>query len=140
MDKVEWKNVYQLGVDEIDLQHHKLISIMNNFYDTAVGDPKEYPLNVGKSLKKLTDYTYDHFTYEEALMEKYKYPDVEKHKAQHKIFINQLNSKIPRIAKGNQAEGQELYDFLLEWLLHHIAHIDSLWAEHVLAVNSARKK
>ena len=140
MDKVEWKNVYQLGVDEIDLQHHKLISIMNNFYDTAVGDPKEYPLNVGKSLKKLTDYTYDHFTYEEALMEKYKYPDVEKHKAQHKIFINQLNSKIPHIAKGNQAEGQELYDFLLEWLLHHIAHIDSLWAEHVLAVDSARKK
>ena len=118
MDKVEWKNVYQLGVDEIDLQHHKLISIMNNFYDTAVGDPKEYPLNVGKS----------------------RYPDVEKHKAQHKIFISQLNSKIPHIAKGNQAEGQELYNFLLEWLLHHIAHIDSLWAEHVLAVESAGKK
>ena len=140
MDKVEWKNVYQLGVDEIDLQHHKLISIMNNFYDTAVGDPKEYPLNVGKSLKKLTGYTYDHFSYEEALMEKYRYPDVEKHKAQHKIFISQLNSKIPHIAKGNQAEGQELYNFLLEWLLHHIAHIDSLWAEHVLAVESAGKK
>ena len=113
---------------------------MNNFYDTAVGDPKEYPLNVGKSLKKLTDYTYDHFSYEEALMEKYRYPDVEKHKAQHKIFISQLNSKIPHIAKGNQAEGQELYNFLLEWLLHHIAHIDSLWAEHVLAVESAGKK
>ena len=136
MDKVTWENVYHLGVDEIDLQHRKLISIMNAFYDTTQGDPKEYPLNVGKSLKKLTDYTYEHFSHEEALMEKYKYPDVEKHKAQHRLFADQLNSRIPLIAKGNQLEGERLYDFLLEWLLHHIAHIDALWAEHVRAVQT----
>ena len=70
MEKVEWKNDYCIGVEEIDVQHRKLLSIVNEFYDVAVGHPADYPIKVGRCLKKLTDYTHYHFEAEEMLMER----------------------------------------------------------------------
>lgn len=137
MDKVEWQDAYRIGVEEIDMQHRKLLSIINEFYDVTAGHPADYPIKVGRCLKKMADYTHYHFAAEEMLMERYQFPSYSRHKGEHETFISQLASKVPQIASGNQAMGQELYQFLLDWLVSHIAHSDKVWAEHVIAIQQS---
>ena len=136
MEKVEWDDAYCIGVEEIDMQHRKLLSIVNDFYDVAAGHPADYSIKVGRCLKKLADYTHDHFASEEILMERYQFPDCNKHKEEHENFITQLGSKVPQIASGNQDEGKELYQFLLDWIVNHIAHSDKVWADFVIAIQN----
>lgn len=137
MEKVEWQDAYCIDVDEIDVQHRKLLSIVNEFFDVATGHPADYPIKVGRCLKKLADYTHYHFASEEMLMEQYQFPNIQQHKEEHANFIMQLSAKVPQIAKGNQAMGQELYQFLLDWIVNHIAHSDRLWADHVIAIQKS---
>lgn len=137
MEKVEWQEAYCIGVEEIDVQHRKLLSIVNEFYDVAIGHPADYPLKVGRCLKKLADYTHYHFVAEEVLMERYMYPSTTQHKEEHSNFITQITSRVPQIARGNQTMGQELYEFLLDWIVNHIAHSDRLWADHVIAIQKS---
>ncbi len=137
MEKVEWKNDYCIGVEEIDVQHRKLLSIVNEFYDVAVGHPADYPIKVGRCLKKLTDYTHYHFEAEEMLMERYQFPSTAQHKSEHGNFIKQVTTKIPQIASGNQVMGQELYQFLLDWIVNHIAHSDKSWADYVITIQQS---
>ena len=134
MEKVEWQDAYCIGVEEVDLQHRKLLSIINEFYDVATGHPADYPIKVGKCLKKLADYTHYHFNAEEALMERYQFPNCSQHKFEHENFISQLGAMVPKIASGNQEAGQKLYTFLLDWIVNHIAHSDKVWADHVIAI------
>lgn len=137
MEKVEWDDAYCIGVDEIDMQHRKLLSIINEFYDVTTGHPADYSLKVGRCLKKLADYTHDHFLSEEILMESYQFPGYSKHKEEHENFIAQLATKVPQIASGNQVKGQELYQFLLDWIVNHIAYSDRLWADFVIAIKKS---
>ena len=113
------------------------MSIVNEFFDVATGHPADYPIKVGRCLKKLADYTHYHFASEEMLMEQYQFPNIQQHKEEHANFIMQLSAKVPLIASGNQAMGQELYQFLLDWIVNHIAHSDRLWADHVIAIQKS---
>ena len=97
MEKVEWQDAYCIDVDEIDVQHRKLLSIVNEFFDVATGHPADYPIKVGRCLKKLADYTHYHFASEEMLMEQYQFPNIQQHKEEHANFIMQLSAK-PLIA------------------------------------------
>lgn len=40
--KIEWSDSYLIGVQEIDLQHKKLISIANELYDVVAGEEENY--------------------------------------------------------------------------------------------------
>lgn len=137
MDKVEWQDAYCIGVEEIDMQHRKLLSVVNEFYDVATGHPADYLVKVGRCLKKLADYTHYHFNSEEVLMERYQFPNIGQHKGEHTSFISQLSATVPKIASGNQEAGQQLYEFLLDWVVNHIAHSDKIWAEYVIAIQNS---
>ena len=68
--KLEWKDSYSIAIDEIDAQHKKLLAIANELYDLSTGNADNYKNEVSKALKKLTDYTEYHFSYEESFEEK----------------------------------------------------------------------
>ncbi|MEA1890408.1 MAG: hemerythrin domain-containing protein, partial [Pseudomonadota bacterium] len=63
-----WKEEYSVGIDSIDQQHKKLLSLINQL-QTAVdySTGKEFER---EALDELVTYTKDHFSYEEGLMEK----------------------------------------------------------------------
>ena len=50
--KIEWSDSYLIGVQEIDLQHKKLISIANELYDVVAGEEENYKEKMPKILKK----------------------------------------------------------------------------------------
>lgn len=130
--KLEWLDSYSIDIDEIDSQHKKLLSIANELYDLVEGSEQTYKLQVTKALKKLTDYTEYHFSYEEGFQTRYGYPQVEFHKMQHDQFIQQVNDEIRKLSNPTQADGVKMYEFLVNWVLNHIAKSDRVWASFVI--------
>ena len=132
-EKIEWKDSFNINVDVIDKQHQELVVIANELYDLANGDTALYQKGVTAALKKLIDYTDYHLKFEEDFLRSKGYPQIEFHKMQHDQFISQINAQVKKLADPHQKDGLVLYDYLLKWLLNHIAKSDRAWSRHVLS-------
>lgn len=130
-EKFEWKESYELGIPEIDLQHKRLIAISNDLYDIATQGGERLKLDMAKVLKKLTDYTVYHFTSEEAFQRKYGYAGVEMHKVAHDQFIAEVNHQISQLNSESQEDALRFYGYIANWILTHIAKADKIWADFV---------
>ncbi|WOH36122.1 bacteriohemerythrin [Thalassotalea fonticola] len=126
---IKWKAEYSVGVKSLDLDHQKLIALLNQFntaYDYEMGEAFEH-----QSLKDLIAYTEYHFDREEQMMSDCNYPDLEEHKQQHQLMID----KIKQIETKYDAIGhnafQEVSEFLNGWLINHINGTDKQYTRHL---------
>lgn len=113
-----WRDEYLTGEKEIDQQHQYLFTIINELHEAmASGEGEEI---LGKTLNKLVEYTAEHFITEEALMEKYEYPDILLHKEKH----NQLKEDVLVLQKLFEKKEKflsiKVSQFMTDWLIHHI--------------------
>ncbi|NLK46737.1 MAG: hemerythrin family protein [Treponema sp.] len=131
IERIEWDDSYLLDVQEIDLQHKKLILIANELYDVAVGDDSSYKVLMPKIIKKLSDYTVYHFSAEEAFMKRYGYADWNIHKIAHDNFVNEITSQIKKLITGSKDDVLNFYKYIVNWILTHIAKTDKIWASFV---------
>lgn len=129
--KFEWNEIYELGIQEIDLQHKKLISISNELYDIATKGDVNLKITMSKILKNLTDYTVYHFTSEEEFMKKYGYQGAPMHKIAHDNFVAEVTQQIKNLSEGSQEDVLLFYDYIANWILAHIAKADKIWATFV---------
>jgi len=128
-DSFVWKEEYSVGVETLDLDHKKLISLLNQFntaYNYAMSE--EYEL---QALKDLTNYTKYHFTREEKMMADCHYPELEAHQKQHQIMIDEIH----KVEEKYQALGhdafEEVSEFLTDWLINHINGTDKQYSKHL---------
>lgn len=70
--KVEFKDVYKIGLNKIDEQHKRLFDTFNEL-DLAISRDEGKQV-IGDVLEFLLKYCDEHFKTEEAYFEKYKYP------------------------------------------------------------------
>lgn len=133
---LKWDNSLSTGFNEVDLQHKKLILIIQDVYESMQSPPEEYTLRMAKDLKKLTDYTEYHFSEEQAFMQKYDYPGYDKHKAEHDNFINTIQAQVKTLSQSSSDDGFLFYRFLGSWLLAHIARADQEWAAFIREARS----
>ncbi|MBN2341725.1 MAG: bacteriohemerythrin [Deltaproteobacteria bacterium] len=122
-----WDKNWEIGISSIDAQHRELMDIINKLGD-AMRERKAAEV-VSPVLKELSNYTKKHFTFEEALMRRYGYEELESHKPYHKKFIDKLAEFQEKIDTGNIAIGVQMYNFLGDWLRGHIRGIDTKYAE-----------
>jgi hemerythrin len=129
--RVDWKDEYSVGIESIDEQHKKLISLINMFQtsvDYSTGEEFER-----ECLAAVVDYTKTHFVYEEGLMSKYGYPDFEAHKAQHQEMISKVNDLLASYEDHPESAMKEALDFLKHWLIRHINGTDKQYSEFLLS-------
>lgn len=119
---VTWKPEYSVGIDLIDDDHKKLLSLINNL-QAAVHYHTGYAFEK-KALDELVDYTRFHFEREEALMKEHDYPDYELHCAEHREMIG----KVEEFVAGYQTKGHDVFEsmaaYLKDWLITHINGTD----------------
>jgi hemerythrin len=113
---------YSVGVQAIDGQHKVLFDIINELHAAMM---KGQAQNLtGPLLKKLADYTRNHFAAEEAAMASVKYPGLEVHKTKHRELVKQVEDYITRFEKGEITLNLHLLNFLRDWLTNHIQKVD----------------
>ena len=119
---VAWKDSYSVGIESIDLQHKKLLHLINQLQtavDFSTGEQFERD-----ALDELVDYTKTHFKKEEKLMEDNAYADLEAHKVQHKQFIDKVNHFVEQYKTNSDVTMMDTLKFLKEWLINHINGTD----------------
>lgn len=132
IQKTEWNDEYLLGVPKVDMQHKKLVVLINNFYDITQESEGEYYTKVSDTVKKILDYTIYHFKEEEAMLLFYGYATTDFHKMQHDLFIKEITNQIEQVVDSTQEDALKFYPYLMTWLVTHIAKADKAWSYFVL--------
>lgn len=122
-----WTDDLNTGIDVIDFQHRRIVDYMNKLEAAlATGDRA----GIGQVLDELTDYTESHFAFEESLQAEAGYKLAAPHKATHDMFVRRLARYRERHEAGDNI-GENLYDMLTTWLLHHIKRDDAAYVPDV---------
>ncbi len=122
MKDLAWDKVLSIGIDEIDEDHRKLIHIFNILnHAVADGESAEY---LTATLEELINCTVWHFSHEERLMLKYRYPEFADHRDEHQDLIQSAKDLQRDILQGNLPLAEEQLVFLERWLTEHILTAD----------------
>jgi hemerythrin len=117
-----WSKILSVGVEEIDEDHRKLVGIFNTL-GHAVGD-RESAEYLAATLDELINCTVWHFSHEERLMLKYKYPEREEHKAEHRELIESAKELQQKLLQADESVADQEILFLERWLTGHILTTD----------------
>ncbi|MGD0301604.1 MAG: bacteriohemerythrin [Bryobacteraceae bacterium] len=122
MSIFQWKEEFSVDHAEIDTQHKRLFQLADELH-RAMTEGKGSAA-VGQTLTNLVEYTKHHFACEERLMQLHDYPEY----AEHKAFHDDLTARVLEFQRGFQAGRSvvtiELFQFLKDWLSHHIGDTD----------------
>lgn len=122
MSFFDWKPEYSVNIREIDQQHQKLVSMLNELYE-AMGKG-EGRAALGRVLKDLAGYTKTHFATEERLMKSHGYPGFEIHKGKHEKMTETVLQKVAKFESQELTNLVEVSQFLKDWLKKHIMKTD----------------
>lgn len=126
MPLFEWKDYYEVKIAEIDKQHHLLVDMLNELYE-SMRDKKAREELEG-ILKSLSDYAGIHFSYEEQLMKQYNYPGFFDHKREHDGFKSKVGEFLVKHKEGKLTLSIEVMNFLKDWLKNHIMGVDKRYS------------
>lgn len=118
MALINWTDGLSVKVESIDNQHKKLIDMINEFYE-LIREKSNNDL-IANLVKNMKDYTINHFSYEERLLEKHGYVETVNHKQEHAQFINKVEDLEKRLNNGQIIVSFEITSFLKKWLCEHI--------------------
>ncbi|MGN0152930.1 MAG: bacteriohemerythrin [Lachnospiraceae bacterium] len=117
-----------LGVEQIDEEHRHLFDLINEGIDMLhgehIGDQYE---DIKDLLAELEDYADEHFTHEEAYMERICDPELILQRTQHMFFREKIRECTFQNIDEEENQKQVLEDlmmFLAKWLYHHILGSD----------------
>lgn len=122
MALMTWNDSFSTGVRAMDEQHKGLVNTLNELHAAMLAGQSNGV--TGKLLTALVKYTHEHFTAEEALMTRTRYPKLAAHCGKHRDLTGQVEHFVQRYERGEIALNLDLLMFLRDWLLNHIQKED----------------
>lgn len=137
MELFEWNHNLELGIEEVDKQHYKLVSIINNLGNLLSKDnAKEEDLE--NIFDELLAYTKYHFKEEEQVMQSYELD--ERHSDYHKVIHRAFLHNVLELKKEANYKKKEtlknLFDFLINWLVYHILGFDTSMSYQIESIKN----
>ncbi len=125
----QWCESMSVGVALLDSDHQAMIHLINRLHEYL--ETEEEPAVLDETFDRLVAYIDYHFAREEKVMEACDYPSADDHREEHLRFTQQVRYVRDRYVKGGDARiGQDLLDFLKNWLTHHILVQDMEYKPH----------
>lgn len=122
MALLTWGKQYSVGIQAMDDQHSALFKVLNDLH-TAMLEGRAQQLT-GPLLRKLLNYTRDHFSAEEALLTSARYPGLPEHRKLHRELTRTAEEFADRFERGETTLNLSLMSFLRDWLGNHIQKVD----------------
>ncbi len=122
MPIVRWCDTYSVNVAEIDEQHKKLLDLVNDLHSAieSLADKNE----LKDMLDELVEFTRTHFSTEEELMKQHGFPELKKHRKEHKLLLRYLVELVDGVSGGKKLYFYSDYDVSTDWALIHIIECD----------------
>jgi hemerythrin len=129
---VEWDDRYLIGIQLIDDQHKKLIDLTNKLYAGCLAGDEDAQAYFMETVHGTVDYVKYHFTAEEKILEKVKYPALAEHKKSHEGFVKQIFDDVKNFESGKKFVPNVFVRYLKDWILTHIAVEDKQYAKYII--------
>lgn len=133
-----WKKSYEVGAPEIDLQHRRLVGLINDMSDAMM--LRQGHRAVPRVLEELVNYISVHFTAEEGLMWQSNYPNLEEHRREHLEMTTKVVELKKRYDQGHDLTPHLLLTFLCDWLKTHIIVNDKEFGNFLRSVRLEAKR
>ena len=126
---LEWKKKYELGIDDIDFQHHFFLNLINRLSNELLSpDSRSHRASL---IAELNAYARFHFISEENMMRRAGYPALDEHKKHHLELTDQLSRKESMLhITDSEKEAVAVVDFLVDWFINHTVYEDRLFAKY----------
>jgi len=114
----------------IDADHKDLVDTVNSLHDAIKNGGSR--TRIGQIISDLVQYVDVHFSREEAMMDKYSYPDIAQHKRIHRHLTRTVHAiRVIFNKEPKNIDPNKLLQFLKEWLIHHILDEDTRYAPYM---------
>ncbi|MBI9080587.1 MAG: hemerythrin family protein [Pseudodesulfovibrio sp.] len=122
MSKLDWDDILDIGLPELDNQHKRLLALSNSLIQAmTVGKGKEVLQLLFEEIKGYTAY---HFADEERYMRQIGYPHQEEHANIHKEMTQQVDEFREKLL-NSKVSADEALDFINNWIVAHIMKEDT---------------
>ncbi|OIR00350.1 methyl-accepting chemotaxis protein 4 [mine drainage metagenome] len=129
MALLEWSEGLSVGVAEFDDDHRDIVTLLNTLWEA--NERREDPRRLRQILNRLQTHCADHFAREEALFAKWQYPATAEHTQSHQKALARLAELEKNFEEGGaDSIGDDLFDFVRDWLLGHTINEDSLYTPY----------
>ena len=119
MEQISWTEEWSVGHDEIDKQHQNILAIINRLIGLH-----DYETNSSVLFSLIIDFQIcanEHLHYEEYLLSKNNYQDIDDHKKMHRHYLDKFYTQLSVVREN--ASYQNIYDLVLllsDWWSQHI--------------------
>lgn len=120
--EINWDRSMSVGVRQIDDQHRRLLEMCSSLSQAMIESRGQDELV--KLMHNLVNYSLEHFTTEEKLMEQISYPELEQHRSKHQEFKTRILEFNDEHKKGNVFLTSQVLAFLRDWIINHILDED----------------
>jgi hemerythrin len=127
---VSWNNSYSVGVPLIDEQHKGLIEATNELFVNCLRGGEAAEMYFMKTIQGAVKYVKTHFTTEEVIMERLKYPEFAVHKKEHEDFVAEVLKQVNAFVEAKTFTPLDFAQYLRTWVLTHIAKSDKRYAAY----------
>jgi hemerythrin-like metal-binding protein len=129
MDKIEWTMSLSVGVTDIDEQHQRLFTIIDDL-SNAKKDSLDRAA-ILSILNQLVDYSDYHFRTEDNYMIENNYPLFLSHRKEHLAYIRKMGELIDALERKNNFLSEDILEFLNNWWQTHITDSDLKYARYI---------
>jgi hemerythrin len=119
---VQWTPAFNIGINDIDMQHKWLVSIMNKLCDAV--NKKKGGKVISDIIKEMWNYANVHFDLEEKYFDEFHYEKADEHKAMHREFSKKVQSLARDFEEGKESVPMDAISFLGEWFINHTQTAD----------------
>lgn len=130
MTACPWTEAMSVGVPALDSDHRCLVRIINLLAEVDHG--AEARATIETVLETLAMYARYHFAREERVMEQCGFPASHFHRGAHEEFADYVRDlRLGLAGRATPDLAKELFDYLTQWLRHHILIQDMAYKPYV---------
>ena len=123
MSLIEWKDEYNLGIDEVDSEHRALIELINALHEAVSAEADTAAVVDG--VTRIYALVSLHFAREEAYMRETRYMAYAEHKEDHEILLDDLRDVIDEVRSDSPYAEARLSADLEYWFSEHFRTHDA---------------
>lgn len=140
MAEFVWKEIFNIGVDEIDSQHQSLLTLLNKCIDEAQVVNQKPVLgeddvsDIHTLINELEAYANNHFKAEEKLMGSVNYPELKQQLERHKFLREQVEQLKKEVNNLNKGAINSMVGLLRDWYVQHIMDEDKRIGDYIRSI------
>ena len=123
MSLIEWKNEFNLGIEEVDTDHRALIELINAMHESVSAGAARADVVAG--VTRIYELVAVHFADEEAFMRETRYMAYAEHKEDHEILLDDLRDIIDQARSDSRYVEARLSSDLQYWFAAHFRKHDA---------------